>query len=161
MVTEISCGCLQLHAETDAELQQRFMELRERLKSVTSQTATFALPTGRRTFVKVTQSEWDGSFSTVRGARECHHTVFACIDGEWFPIAQHILRTYCAKCQNACVNFLEMATAEELQQISGGSMAVFRLFAKLQQLGCKVLAGTAPYKCSRHTTALVAHVHAH
>ena len=139
MVTDISCGCLQLHAETNAELQLQFKELRERLKEVTTETASFTLPTGDRTFMKVTESQWDGSFSTTRGARECHHTVYACIVGEWFPIAQHILQSYCAKCQTTVVNFLKKATAEELQQISGGPIAVFRLLAKLQQLGCKVL----------------------
>ena len=154
MVTEISCGSLQLHSETNTELQLQFKELRERLKGVTTETATFALPTGDRTFMKVTESQWDGSFSTTRGARECHHTVYACIEGEWFPIAQHILQSHCAKCQTTVVNFLKKATAEELQQISGGSIAVFRLLAQLQQLGCKVLAGAAPYQCSRHTQQL-------
>ena len=61
MVTSISCECLKLHAEADAELQQRFKERREKLEAVTSETATFALPTGNRTFVKVEKSEWDGS----------------------------------------------------------------------------------------------------
>ena len=112
MVTEISCGSLQLHSETNTELQLQFKELRERLKGVTTETATFALPTGDRTFMKVTESQWDGSFSTTRGARECHHTVYACIDGEWFPIAQHILQSYCAKCQTTVVNYLKKATAE-------------------------------------------------
>ena len=122
MVTEISCGSLQLHSETNTELQLQFKELRERLKGVTTETATFALPTGDRTFMKVTESQWDGSFSTTRGARECHHTVYACIEGEWFPIAQHILQSYCAKCQTTVVNYLKKATAEELQQISGGPL---------------------------------------
>ena len=103
MVTETSCGCLQLHDETNAELQLKFKELGERLKEVTTQT-TFALPTGDRTFMKVTESQWDCSFSTTRGARECHHTVSASIDGEWLPIAQHILQSYCAKCQTTVVN---------------------------------------------------------
>ena len=114
MVTKVSCECLQLHAEAGAELHQRFKELREKLKAVSSKTATFAPPTGNQTLVKVTKSEWDGAFSTTRGARECHHTVYACIDGEWYPTAQHILQSYCAKCQTTVVNFLKKATAEEL-----------------------------------------------
>ena len=97
-----------------------------------SETATFPLPTGNQTFAKVTKSEWDGAYSTVRGAEECHHTVFACIDGEWYPLAKHILQSYGAKCKTAVVKYLKKATIEELQQISGGSMAVFCLLAKLQ-----------------------------
>lgn len=63
MVTRFCCGWFQLHAEADAELQLQFKLLMEKRKANVARSATFALPTGNQTFVKLEGFEWDGSDS--------------------------------------------------------------------------------------------------
>ena len=104
---------------------ERFQELKEQAVRETDEEMTFDLPGGDQMFAVLGQSKWDGAYSTKRGPKECHQTVYALIDGEWAPIAQHLLQYYCLKCPRAVVTYLKNATQKELKRVSGESMAVF------------------------------------
>ena len=129
---------MQLCKEHKALAEQGIHEVREQLKAKCTETRTFNLPDGPRTFSAM-KGEEDGAWANKRNARAGCHTIYVFVDGTWVPIACYFCQSACATCEHAVQRFVRDATDEEIQNLSASSTTMFRLISRLKQKGCTLL----------------------